>query len=562
MPVRTTLFVLLGLACGPSVAPVPETARLERVPSVQEVRPSETQVISILGTNDVHGHIETLAAFSGYVRNLREERGGAVVLVDAGDMWQGTLPSNLEEGAPVVAAYNAIGFDAAALGNHEFDYGPVGPRATPQQGEDRRGALLARASEARFAMLAANFLDAASGQPIEWRGVRPTALVERAGVTIGVVGVSTFETPSTTIAANVDDLRMAPLAETIERHARALRDDGAQVVVVAAHAGAECTSLDDPDDLSTCDDGEIFEVARALPEGLVDVIVAGHTHKALAHRVNGIAIIESYALGRAFGRVDVTLEGGRVRNAEIFQPQDVCTECGDARYAGRPIEVDAAIASLVQPAIDRAEGELRRSLRVRLRAPFTRDYRNESAAGNLLADLIREARPRADLAIFNAGGVRADLPEGELRYGALYETFPFDNRFASVRLTGAQLRDIVRFNLMQSSGTLLFSGVEIRARCEGDALNVEITRRGRRVRDEDQLDVVTSDYLATTPIFTGLPEDALQIEDELIRDAIAEALSRRGGQLDPARHYDPERPRVRLPSPRPVECGTPSSSES
>lgn len=554
----------LLVACGPSVAPVPETTPLERVPSVQAVRPSETRVLSILGTNDVHGHVETLAALSAYVRNLREERSGAVVLVDGGDMWQGTLPSNLEEGAPVVAAYNAIGFDAATLGNHEFDYGPVGPRTTPEPGEDRRGAIKARAAEARFAMLAANFLDAESGEPVEWEGIEPTVRFERAGVEVGVIGVSTFETPATTLAANVDDLRMAPLAETIERHARALRDDGAQVVIVAAHAGAQCDELGDPDDVSSCDDGEIIEVARALPEGLVQVIVAGHTHKAIAHRVNGIAVIESYALGRAFGRVDVTLQDGAVRSLEIFQPQDVCVDdCAEARYAGRPIEPDARVASVVQPAIDRAESARRRSLRVRLRGEFTRDYRNESAAGNLLADLILQARPRADFAVFNAGGVRANLPEGELTYGALFETFPFDNRFARVRLSGAQLKDIVRFNLMQSSGTLLFSSnIRIRARCEGEALNVEITRRGRPIRDGDQVDVVTSDYLATSPVLTGLPEGSIEIEDTLIREELADELASRGGQLDPARYYDASRPRVQLPMARPVECGTPSSSDS
>lgn len=554
----------LLVACGPSVAPVPETARLERVPSVQSVRPSETQVLSVLGTNDVHGHVETLAAFGAYVRNLREERSGAVVLVDGGDMWQGTLPSNLEEGAPVVAAYNAIGYDAATLGNHEFDYGPVGPRTTPEPGEDRRGAIKARAAEAEFALLAANFLDAESGEPVEWEGIQPTLRFERAGVQVGVIGVSTFETPATTLAANVDDLRMAPLAETIESHARSLRDDGAQVVIVAAHAGAHCESLEDPDDLSSCDDGEIFEVARALPEGLVNVIIAGHTHKAVAHRVNGIAILESYALGRAFGRVDVTVQDGEVRSVEIFQPQDVCVEdCADARYAGRPIVPDERVASVVQPSIERAEGERQRSLRVRLRAEFTRDYRNESAAGNLLADLILQARPRADFAVFNAGGVRANLPEGELTYGALFATFPFDNRFARVRLSGAQLKDIVRFNMMQSSGTLLFSSnIRIVGRCEGEALSLEITRRGRPIRDTDEVDVVTSDYLATSPVLTGLPEGAVEIEDTLIREELARGLTSRGGQLDPARYYDARRPRVQLPSPRPVVCGTPSSDES
>src|SRR5207249_1499495 len=107
--------------------------------------------ISVVGTNDRHGRIEALPALGGYLANLRRARareGGAVVLLDAGDMFQGTLPSNANEGAAVVRAYNVLGYAAAALGIHEFDFGPVGPAVTAKNpGEDPRGALRARAKE-------------------------------------------------------------------------------------------------------------------------------------------------------------------------------------------------------------------------------------------------------------------------------------------------------------------------------------------------------------------------------------------------------------------------------
>src|SRR6187549_2606904 len=101
--------------------------------------------ISIVGTNDLHGAIDRLPILAGYVANLRAARaadGGEVLVIDAGDMFQGTLGSNLGEGAAVVAAYNRIGYDAAAIGNHEFDFGPAGPAATASEpGDDPRGAL-------------------------------------------------------------------------------------------------------------------------------------------------------------------------------------------------------------------------------------------------------------------------------------------------------------------------------------------------------------------------------------------------------------------------------------
>ncbi len=106
--------------------------------------------LTIIGTNDLHGQIARLPILAGFVANVRAARaadGGGVLLLDGGDMFQGTLESNLGEGADVVRAYNAIGYTATAIGNHEFDYGPVGPAATAKDGEDPRGALKARASE-------------------------------------------------------------------------------------------------------------------------------------------------------------------------------------------------------------------------------------------------------------------------------------------------------------------------------------------------------------------------------------------------------------------------------
>ncbi len=562
-------LLLLLIACGPTAAPVPATPPLDEVPSVRvhtlDAAPRRV-VLSVVGTNDLHGHLDALPRFGGYLANLRAARrdDGAVLLVDGGDMWQGTLASNMAEGAPVVAAYNVLGYDAATIGNHEFDYGPVGPAATPRgPTDDPRGALLARVREATFSVLGANFLDASTGEPVAWDGIARTTTFERAGVKVGVIGVSTIETPATTIAANVRDVRMAPLAPTIEALAGELRADGAQVIVVLAHAGAECQRLDDPDDLSSCDRGEIVEVAESLPSGLVDVIVAGHTHKAIAHRVNGIAVIESWALGRAFGRVDLTLVDGRVVEQRLFEPQDLCVtppeggECEAREYEGAPVAPSTEVAAVVTPALQAAQARLDELLGVTLSEPFTRNYRAESALGNWLADLMHELRPDVDAALLNAGGVRANLEAGPLTYGQLYEAFPFDNRLATVQLTGAHLRRLVAFNLQRSSGILLFSGLRVRATCRRGELVVELRdRRGRRVRDRQRLTILTSDYLATTPLFEGLPAGAVQIDQSAppIREAIAARLRERRGTVRPADVFDPERPRVVLPTPRPVRC--------
>ncbi len=186
--------------------------------------------VSIVGTNDLHGRVERVAVLSGHVqivRELTEAQGGGVVLVDGGDMFQGTLESNLNEGAAVVAAYNAVGYDAVAVGNHEFDFGPVGDDVVVKKpGQDPRGALLARAAEAKFPFLGANIEVAATKTHVDWPNVLSSTMVTvrgSAGVKVGVVGLSTVDTPRTTIGSNVKDLIFTPLPDAVLREAKALR---------------------------------------------------------------------------------------------------------------------------------------------------------------------------------------------------------------------------------------------------------------------------------------------------------------------------------------------------
>ena len=153
-------------------------------------------------------------------------------------------------------------------------------------------------------------------------------MVTASGIRVGIVGVMTERALSVTIAANTGGLQVAPLVDTIAAEAKRLRADGATIVVVTSHAGGRCTAFTSPTDLSSCEpDEEIMRVARALPPGLVDVIVAGHAHSAMAHMVAGVAIIESFNGGRTFGRIDLVVDRAsrRVLEKRIFAPRDLCS---------------------------------------------------------------------------------------------------------------------------------------------------------------------------------------------------------------------------------------------
>lgn len=580
-PVSLGVVVVGGLAAAALLVACPRGGELPPKRPVTAARGSVT--LSIVGTNDLHGALDRLPILAGYVANLRAARaadGGAVVLLDAGDMFQGTLESNLNEGAAVIEAYNAIGYTAAAIGNHEFDFGPPGPAATVEAADDDpRGALKARAVEAKFPLLTANITDVESGTRIKWPNMPASVVIDAAGVQVGIIGVTTEATPFTTMPANFVGLAMLQPAAAVHGEAERLRAGGAEVVIVSAHVGSKCADLTNPADTSSCEtDEELFLMANALPRGLVDVIIAGHTHAAMAHRVNDIAVIESYSSGRAFGRVDLRINAdGRVVASTIRAPQDLCAldpegkpvpaaACDPGEYEGAPVVPDAAIAAIVARAMAPAQ-ELRQERLgpTELAAPFPKAYDRESPEGNLIVDWMLALRSDADVALTNGGGLRADLPAGPLTYGALYEAMPFDNRFALVTLNGKHLRKLVVNNLHSGSGIFSWGGMTVEAKCAGGELKVTLRDAGgNTIDDERTLTLVTSDFLASGGDGAigrlGLPDGSVQVTDVVIRDAIAahlraQPVRAKPAPLRPGDFFDPKRPRLAYPGARPVKCG-------
>ena len=543
-------------------------------------------VISVLGTNDVHGELLPasdrggLTTFSGYVSAVREARAddGAVLLVDAGDMWQGTLESNLGEGAPVVAVYNALGYAAAAIGNHEFDFGPVGDKAIPEtDSDDPQGALRQRITELEFPALAANLIDTSTNRRVDWENVQSSTMVSRAGIDIGIIGVITEGGLRVTIAANTKGLRIAPLAEAITSEARLLREQGADLVVVVSHAGSRCEEFDDPFDLSSCVmRGEIMRVANDIPTGLVDHIVAGHEHEGVAHVVNGIVITSSYSRTSAFSRVDFTFDGdGKKIGQRIYPPQANCakapTESGrcayeedstrePATYEGRqvvPLPEVVAIAARASEVAIQLKAE---KVGVTLETAFIVNEQPESSLGNLFTDAVRESTD-ADIALHNVyGGIRANMSPGEVTFGTLYRVFPFDNRIAIVDMSGADLRKIIANQAPRPNRRVGFSGMRVFIGCDEGQMSVQMMRpNNTEIADSDVLRVVANDFLLMggDGMFVPVePEGGFDIPSgtPLVRDKLVEWFKGRGGSMSASEFRDPENLRWNLPDPLPKEC--------
>ena len=526
-------------------------------------------VITVMGSNDVHGELIArddrggMTTFSGYVAAVRDARSGdgALLLVDAGDMWQGTLESNLNEGEAVLQAFNAMGYAATTIGNHDFDFGPAGPKFIPEdEDDDPQGALRARASKANFPFLAANLIDASTGEIVDWENVQASTLVSRAGVQIGIIGVLTKGTLATTIAANTRGIEIAPLAAAIEEQAINMRSAGAKLIIVVAHAGSRCTEFDDPFDTSSCFmQGEIMRVAQALPRGLVDHIVGGHVNAGIAHDVNGVAITNAYKSTRAFSRVDFVVDRatGKVVERRIFPPQPIEP---NMVYEGRPVVPMPAVVAIAEQAHAVAEERLAERLGVFLEEPVLHRDRPESPLGNLMMDAILEMND-ADISIHNVwGGIRGELPEGELTFGSVFRMFPFDNRIAIVELSGAELRRVMAGQAHSRTRPAGFSGMRVFVSCDSDQMHLRMVRPdGSEITDSEILKVVTNDFLLLggDEIFTPvIPTGGFDIPygTPMVRDMLVKWFKERGGRIHADDFFDPDNRRWNRPDPMPPEC--------
>jgi 5'-nucleotidase len=576
------LFLLALAALAASCAGTPPRATAAAVPAARAAA-AEPVRLTLVGVNDFHGQVEPhrtrlkdgqvleeggAATLAGYVARLRADNPEGVLLVDAGDLFQGTLPSNLTEGAVVIDVYNHLGFAAAAIGNHEFDYGPVGPGAmATRPGEDPLGALKARVRQARFPLLSANLREAATGERPAWTGNDGTHLVTVKGVKVGLLGLTTESTPDVTNPANVASLRFLPLAPAALEAARALRARGAQVVVAVAHAGGKCPELKNPRDTSSCErgDAEILAMLDALPPGTLDAVVAGHTHQPMGHFFGGVPVIETTGQSRSLGVVELYVDPASRRvlpertriQAAIPLCAKVDAESGTcdgrrlrersgvrlvpATFLGAPVVPDAGVAELLAPALKVAEEAQRRPTGVAAATPLARGYAEEGALGNLVADALREASG-ADVAVMNPGGVRADLPAGPLSFGQVYEVLPFDNTVAVLQLTGAELRRLLELAHASDRGAVFaVSGLEVTlARCPGpQRLQGATLAGGRALEPGKTYRVALPDFLARGgdglgPVTRALPPeraDLTPVRGLDLREALIAYGQARGGTL-------------------------------
>jgi len=437
-------------------------------------RPAATATIVLLFTNDLHGAVEPKVAANGKretgglvnlvsrIDQLRAEDPEHTLLLDAGDVFQGSFVSNSSQGELVMAAMNLAGYDAWALGNHEFDWG--------------QELLQARIAQANFPTLAANVLSTADGRV--WQAVQPYTIIPVGEAQVAILGLAYPDTPTITRVGNVEGLEFRGAVETVSRYLPEL-EEKAELVVVLSHLGH---------------DGD-RALAAAVPG--IDVIVGGHTHLFLQRpeRVNGALIVQAGAKGEVVGRLALTVDLGTETITEPA-PGNLLLPVTNEVPA-----VNKAVQELVGAAMAEAAETMNQPIGTLARA-VEPQRAGESALGNLIVDAMLAAemsdgRP-ADIAMHNNGGIRAGLPKGPITYGQLYAVLPFDNQLIALDLTGAQVLRILEHSVTERAGAMQVAGMAFSFRMANQAGRrvMEATVGGRPLDPERVYRVVTIDYLA------------------------------------------------------------------
>ncbi len=455
---------------------------------VQSSLPKGTPRLRVIATNDLHGGLEPRPDASGILRGgaafaasvIEKARAECApscetILLDAGDMFQGTPISNLSYGRPVVEYYNRMGYAAAALGNHEFDWGV--------------DTLRARMRQANYGIFGAN-VKLADGRDVPW--IRDDTIVVRGQTKIGIIGIATPETATSTLPANVKAFRFDDPASVIDAHAKSLRERGADVVIVITHEGGFCNTKDSSE---TCT-GEVFDMAGKLTQK-VDLIVSGHTHSLLNTQVNGIPIVQARSSAQAVDVVDIPLgSDGKPAGPAVADVRSVVT-ASLAPYPPADSIVSRASKS-VAPIVNRRIGTTR--------AQLVREG-SQYPLGNLIADAQRWAG-KGDVAIVNNHGIRANLRAGEITYGTLFEIQPFANTLYRIRMTGAQLRQYLEKLVGMDELLVHVSGVTIGYNPDlprGQRIGSLRLAAGRTLNESSYYNVVTNNFMATGGSNMGPP---------------------------------------------------------
>ncbi|MEX0962704.1 MAG: bifunctional UDP-sugar hydrolase/5'-nucleotidase [Pseudohongiellaceae bacterium] len=358
--------------------------------------------LTVLYNNDEHGWMEGVEAGRGAANLLglwREKEGytedGPYLVLSGGDHWTGPAISTWFEGEGMVEVMNTMGYDASAIGNHEFDFGLDN--------------LQQRIREANFPYLAANIQWTVSGAPPSDLGILAFTTVEVNDISVAIIGLSTTTTPSTTNPVNVADLSFLDYEPVLRETVAQIQLRAPDLIFVVAHV---CMSALRP-------------LAAAVADLNISLMGGGHCNELIAERVGDTVLLES---------------GGHFRNyARAHFEYDISV----GKLLGSSFAVEQNFQGSSEQSVESLVSKWRAATAAELSAVLGFSSREYLPNDDLLQRAVVESWLQIDsnavIAINNRPALRAPLPLGEIKLADIVGLLPFENTIVAVELNGAEL---------------------------------------------------------------------------------------------------------------------------
>lgn len=372
--------------------------------------------LTVLYTNDEHGWMEETASADGAAKlmGVWMEREGydpadeKYLILSGGDSWTGPAISTWFEGESMIEVMNAMQYDAAAIGNHEFDFKIAG--------------LLDRLEQADFPYLSANIRLKGTDSIPDY--IQPYVILNIEDVKVGIIGLTTRSTSYSTFPTYVEHLDFIDYDAALREVVPKMWEADTEVILCIAHI---CF-------------GEAQGLASVAEELGISMIGGGHCNELSVELYNeSVALIEGGWQMASYARMDLFYdpESGEVGAIDIKTASN---------EGGSPV---SEISDIVNIWVQATEAELGQTIGY-ANAEISR---YSTALRNLVTDSWLKAFPSADIAITNSGGIRQPIPMGEISKGDIVGMLPFNNNIVEMKLTGAEVIDCIGNNLLMGGMT-------------------------------------------------------------------------------------------------------------
>ena len=440
----------------------------------------EPITLTILHTNDMHGNIEAREVTpeeSGHQKTMKssgqadmgtmidrereraKDKGENFLLLDAGDMAMGTSISGMFEGEPMMKIMNSHGYDAAALGNHDFDWGLDG--------------LQEMKKDADFPFLSSNVFDQ-NGKPLP--NIQPFVIKEIPGMKVGIVGVTTQDVTKVATTEEVKNLRVKSQIDVLKKTIPLMKKQGAELIVVLSHSGLKMDK----------------KIAREVKG--IDLIIGGHSHDGLDRplKLGKTMVVQAGHAAHDIGKVKIRWSPKRKK--VIKSNARLLTNNADT------YKDDKDITSIVKTYRKKHDAIMNTKIgKTEKDLVHLKEEGGETELGNLITDMMRK-EVRAEIGMINSGSIRTNISSGDITRGEVYDLIPFPSKIVKVSMKGSDLVNLLDQSAGRESDKILqVAGLQVvydSTAPQGERIKSAKDHKGNPIEADKEYTIATTDFLA------------------------------------------------------------------